>query len=1218
MKNSKIKTFKLTNIPPIIEQSDSLFQATHSVMLLIDPVTGNIKNANQAATHYYGWSNEELCNMCITDINTLSEEEVKTEMQKAKDEQRNRFYFKHRLSNGDIRDVEVFTGPINTKDGTLLFSIVHDISELRQTATALMENELILKKYIEHAPYGIFIANENGEYTEVNITGCYITGYSKTELLKMKFTELVPEDSQAYALNHFKQVNNSGIARGELPFLKKDGSRGFWSVSAVKITDKVFLGFVNDITEKKKADEALIESEHRYHLLFEESNDAIFLTDLATGRYIDCNQMALQLTGYSKNELLQMTKGSLLSAERKEELATNIEILTSGKALQHETEITTKNGELVPVEFNATLVTINNSNCILSLLHDISKRKKAAEALKESEERIKIKLQHILSPEGSIADLDLSEVIDIPTIQQLMDNFYELVNIPMAIIDLKGKVLVGVGWQDICSKFHRVHPKACRNCFESDVHLTKGIPDGEFMLYKCKNNMWDMATPLTIGGEFKGNLYLGQFFFEDEPINYKVFLSQAKKYGFNVQEYIEALNKVPRINKQKLDNAKAFFLNFSRTISQLSYSNIKLARAIEQQKRIEETLIEKEELLNKSQEIAHLGSWSIDLISKKVTWSDELYWILGFHKSTTEPNVKHLIEVIHPHDRLLVKNLYHKSLKKQLNGFETEYRIIRHDNGEVRYVSSKCEFIRENNKRIIRWVGMIHDITEIKKTQEVIIENERLLRESQEVAHIGSYSADLISGTWKATTELYGIFGVDKTYPRTIDAWIERIHPDYRTELINDLFLGGNKLFEHEYKIIRQNDGMERWVQGHGKFVFNDQEIHTGLIGTIQDITKRKQAEEELRLLNEELDERVKNRTAELSQINTALQLAEEKYRTIADYTFDWESWIAPDGRFLYVSPSCLKVTGYPVSDFIINPELFFKIAHPDDRQFVEEKFHEGLRGNLPLISFDYRIITRSGDVRWIAHDCNSVYSEKGKWLGLRCSNRDISQRKNIENDLIDSQKKLRDLTQYLNKITEDERTRIAREIHDELGHLITVLKYDLEELLSDPDKGIKSLEDNIYEMIGMVDSLGDSVRKIATELRPAILDHLGLFPAIEWQIKQFRIMTKIACEFKLEEPEVEFNKNVSITIFRILQEILTNIVRHANAKKLKVSLSGNDNLFTMSVSDDGVGFSTIDTVYTTSLGLMGMKERALSIGGELQINSNPGMGTTIKLTIKM
>ena len=198
---------------------------------------------------------------------------------------------------------------------------------------------------------------------------------------------------------------------------------------------------------------------------------------------------------------------------------------------------------------------------------DISDQKELEEKLQESEA-------------WEMANLELADIIDIQAIQSLMDDFYKLAHIPMALIDLKGNVLVGVGWQDICTKFHRVHPETCKHCVESDIKLSSGVPPGEFKLYKCKNNMWDIATPIIVGGQHVGNIFSGQFFFEDEPLDYELFRSQARKYGFNEEEYIAALEKVPRLSREAVNTIMSFFMKFANMVSQLSYSNFKLAQSL--------------------------------------------------------------------------------------------------------------------------------------------------------------------------------------------------------------------------------------------------------------------------------------------------------------------------------------------------------------------------------------------------------------------------------------------------------------------------------------------------------------------------------------------------------------------------------------------------------------------------------------------------------------
>ena len=130
--------------------------------------------------------------------------------------------------------------------------------------------------------------------------------------------------------------------------------------------------------------------------------------------------------------------------------------------------------------------------------------------------------------EEQIGAMDLADLIDVEGVQSLVDDLYALTRIPSAIIDLEGKVLVGAGWQDICTRFHRQDAETLRHCVESDTQLSRGVPAGSSKLYKCKNNMWDVATPIVVGGHHVGNVFSGQFFFEGEAVDRQLFRAQAK------------------------------------------------------------------------------------------------------------------------------------------------------------------------------------------------------------------------------------------------------------------------------------------------------------------------------------------------------------------------------------------------------------------------------------------------------------------------------------------------------------------------------------------------------------------------------------------------------------------------------------------------------------------------------------------------------------------
>lgn len=383
------------------------------------------------------------------------------------------------------------------------------------------------------------------------------------------------------------------------------------------------------------------------------------------------------------------------------------------------------------------------------------------------------------------------------------------------------------------------------------------------------------------------------------------------------------------------------------------------------------------------------------------------------------------------------------------------------------------------------------------------------------------------------------------------------------------------------------------------------------------DITKLKEAEDSLNHWLGELESIVNERTNELVISNAELRVAREKYRTVADYTNDWETWIGADGNYIYVSPYCLLVTGYSAEEFLIDPDLFFRIVHPDDLNWVKEHYSEELAHEISSYAKDFRIIHKSGEERWISHRCQSVFDSEGKWNGQRSSNTDISERKRVESAIIASQQQLRALSQNLNAVAEEERIRIAREIHDELGHLLTALKFDIECITEKADLTTESITEKMDPILSMVDALIDSVRKIASELRPGILDHFGLFPAIEWQINQFQMRTRIKCTYELKA-QTNLDDKETNNIYRILQEILTNVARHSKAENLWITIDQEDDLFTMRVADNGVGFEWANNFFTNSLGLMGMRERALSIGGELGIESEIGKGTTVIFTLNV
>jgi PAS domain S-box-containing protein len=754
---------------------------------------------------------------------------------------------------------------------------------------------------------------------------------------------------------------------------------------------KYLLNTAEDITERKKSEELLVESEQRYRSLFEESNDAIFLIDLTNGSYKDCNRLAEKLTGYTHEEILTMRIGSLLPPQRKSEAASNVEFILSHNVLRNETEIFTKDGEIVPVEFNSSKVEINQKQYILSMLHDISDRKAAEESLKQSEEALK-----------------------------------------------------------------------------------------------------------------------------------------------------------------------------------------------------------------KAQEIAHIGSWSLDLEKNQLTWSDEMYRIFGVPPLEFPATYEGFLDSVHPEDLDKVNTAYTNSILEGKETYEIDHRIIRKNSGEIRHILEKCEHVRDASGKIIGSVGMSHDITE------------------------------------------------------------------------------------------------------------------------------QKQAEEALKQLNEVLEERILERTEELLDLNETLKITEEKYRTVADFTTNWEFWISPGDQMIYSSPSCERITGYSVADFVMNPQLLIDIIHPEDLPMYLEHKKQEKQTQACLHEIRFRIVRKDGSIRWIGHFCQPVFDESGQFRGIRGSNKDINARKKGEELLKKSNLKysllsanitdgifiFRDgcfeyvnramnlifgyqgaeliglglnqliLPEYANELDflqtvppmsqkrtveiecirkdqsvitveflfnyiaaenviygvahditekkqiqknivkaiilteEKERTYFSKELHDGLGPLLSTIKLYLE---WSKEAGNKQSR---IEIIGKAEEIiEDSIRtvkEISNKLSPHILINFGLCSAIQNFIDKLRDTSSIKFEFNCMIHR-RMGNEIEAAIYRATIECINNTLKYSGAKNIIISLYEVDNQLQWHYLDDGVGFDLKETIaMKKGLGLFNLQNRIQNIGGKIKMFSKPGKGVEYRIVVNI
>jgi len=346
-------------------------------------------------------------------------------------------------------------------------------------------------------------------------------------------------------------------------------------------------------------------------------------------------------------------------------------------------------------------------------------------------------------------------------------------------------------------------------------------------------------------------------------------------------------------------------------------------------------------------------------------------------------------------------------------------------------------------------------------------------------------------------------------------------------------------------------------------------------------------------------------------QAEIAILKSEDKFRTLVDWTFDWELWIDPHGNIIYSSPSCERISGYGPDEFIGDPELLMHIIHPDDQYYYDEhrqKIHDATTG---VENVEYRIVARDGTERWIDHICRPLFGADHRYLGRRVSNRDITERKRVEDEIRARNQKEKMLTHMLHNMQLD----IARDLHDTVGQNISYLRMKLDHLSEKELNSKADLEAEIRNMATVANESYDLMRGTLAVLQSQnSVDLFNLFKRYARQVAE-RAMFEI--DFVTHGADRALSSQQLRQLFYIFREALSNIEKHAQAAHVRVELTWDQDNLVLAVVDDGKGFDAVRTQpYGAHYGLRFMRERTELLNGTLSIHAAVQAGTRVVVQI--
>jgi len=1301
---------------------EALRETNHTLQALIEAsplaiitlgLDGTVKSWNPAAEQIFGWSPEEA----IGRFNPIVPKEKENEFKglvKALLQGKvfSNLEVSRQRKNGSRVDVSLSTAPLRDGQGHIrgIVGILADMTVQKRAEEALRNSESRFRRVIDSNMIGIVFSDVNGNITEANDAFLQMVGYTREDLRlgEISWKKMTPSEYRLLDIRGLDEMAATGVcAPFEKEFIRKDGSRMPVMIGAAFLegSQEKTVGFVVDITDRKRADERLRESEEKYRLLFENNPYPMWVFDLETLAFLAVNESAIRHYGYSREEFLSMT---IKDVSTSEDLPTLLQDLPQIRRRVGPAGIwrnRKKDGTLIDVEITSDIISFSGRKANLVLANDVTERLRAEETLRQSEEQYRLlfdrnphpmwvvdpsthtflavneaAIRHYGYSREAFLRMTICDIRPPEEVPLLLDYLQKAAHLETASEPVMGGVWTHrkkdgslieaeITWNLILFRGKEARLVLAEDVTESRK-IERELQDSERRFRQLAENIHEIfwiaeLPPFRI-------VYVSPAYEQIWGRTCQSLYDQPKSFldAVDPEDRVRVLDAMEQQGRGEPTDTEYRIIRTDGSVRWIRdrgfpikdesgkvYRVAGVAEDITERRQAEQALRETNETLRALIHASPLAIFALDFEGKVKMWNPAAERVFGWSEAEVLDRRFPILPVDQEEEPDLLRKLVSES--KGFTGMETRYS---RKDGSLVDISISIAPLPGSKPMMTGIVAVVADISDRKKAEEALRKSEERFHLATRATNDAVWDWDLVTNAIWWNENLQTLFGYKpQEIEPGIESWTNRIHPEDKERVlsgIHNVIAGGDQLWSGEYR-FRRGDGSYATVLDRGYIVRDAAGAPVRMIGAMMDITKRKHAEEALRIKTDQLAAVTDAMTAYLDNRDwretSSLLLRSALHQTESEYGFIGVVVEGPAFRILAIEGidvGPIKSRPFYTEALRIDGEqeylelhqfdnLFGKViqsgkvvlsndAATDPRSGGIPPGHPSMRNFLgvPIIR-ENKVVgmigiancpkgysgTEQAGLEILSHATGILYDN------YRRREREIAlenQQKSVEKELRRSQEQLRNLSSRLHSMVEEERTRISREIHDELGQLLTILKMELSWLKKRLPKKEALLRDRTKSMAKLVDTTVQTLRKISTELRPGVLDDLGLTAAIEWQVQEFQNRTGMRCRFTVRPEEILLDPDRSTAVFRIFQETLTNIVRHANADEVTILLEKTDDCVILEVKDNGRGITQSQITNSKSLGLVGIRERALLWGGTVQINGVSGKGTTIIVQIPL